>query len=83
VFQKTDDVWGVGHCSFVKSPDGLEDWIVYHAKSKRKEGWNDRNVRTQPFTWQENGLPHFGRPVSAGEPLAVPSQQTVEPVVSI
>jgi len=39
VFQKTSEVWGVGHCSFVRSPDQNENWILYHAKSKQKKGW--------------------------------------------
>jgi GH43 family beta-xylosidase len=73
VFTKTDRVWGIGHCSFVKSADGNEDWILYHAKSKRKKGWNDRNVRAQKFTWTTDGLPDFGKPIPAGEPLALPS----------
>lgn len=73
VFSKSESVWGVGHCSFVQSPDGKEDWIVYHAKSKRKKGWNDRNVRTQPFSWTTDGLPSFGQPAPAGVPLCIPS----------
>ena len=73
VFCKTDYVWGIGHCSFVKSQDGVEDWIIYHAKTKRKKGWNDRNVRAQRFTWTEEGLPDFGSPVPAGRSLPVPS----------
>jgi GH43 family beta-xylosidase len=76
VFCRTDEVWGLGHCSFVKSPDGAEDWIVYHAKSKRKKGWNDRNVRAQKFTWRQDGLPDFGTPIPAGTPLPVPSGHT-------
>ena len=76
VFCKTDYVWGIGHCCFVKSPDGAEDWIVYHAKSKRKKGWNDRNVRAQKFTWTDAGLPDFGLPIPAGKPVAVPSGHT-------
>ena len=76
VFSKSDYVWGIGHCSFVKSPDGFEDWIVYHAKSKRKKGWNDRNVRAQRFTWTEGGLPDFGVPVPAGVSMPVPSGHT-------
>jgi len=72
-FQKTNTVWGLGHCSFVTSPDGSEDWIVYHAKAKRKKGWNDRNVRAQKFTWTAEGLPDFGTPISAGVSLHVPS----------
>lgn len=73
VFKKTDYVWGIGHCSFVKSPDGVEDWIIYHAKSKRKKGWNDRNVRAQKFTWTDEGVPHFGEPVPAGVQHPQPS----------
>ena len=72
-FCKTDDVWGLGHCSFVSSPDGSEDWIVYHAKTKRKKGWTDRNVRAQKFSWTEEGLPDFGRPIRAGISMQVPS----------
>ncbi|NHM30990.1 family 43 glycosylhydrolase [Bacillus sp. C11] len=30
VFQSANGVYGPGHCSFVKSPDGSEDWIIYH-----------------------------------------------------
>src|SRR5438445_8218053 len=36
VFRKNEQVWGVGHCSFVKSLCQTEDWIIYHAKSSRK-----------------------------------------------
>jgi GH43 family beta-xylosidase len=72
-FTKTDYVWGLGHCSFVKSPDGHEDWIIYHAKSKRKKGWNDRNVRAQKFIWTADGLPNFGTPIPAGASVPVPS----------
>src|SRR5581483_6684222 len=31
VFAPTTNVPGVGHASFTKSPDGGQDWIVYHA----------------------------------------------------
>ena len=72
VFCKTDYVWGIGHCSFVKSQDGTEDWIIYHAKTKRKSGWNDRNVRAQRFTWTEDGLPDFGSPIPTSRSIAVP-----------
>jgi GH43 family beta-xylosidase len=73
VFRKSRRVWGVGHCSFVKSPDGIEDWIIYHAKTKQKKGWNDRNVHAQRFTWTEDGLPVFGCPIPAGAPIQNPS----------
>jgi GH43 family beta-xylosidase len=56
----------------VKSPDGTEDWIIYHAAKHSGAGW-DRNLRAQKFTWQADGSPDFGTPVSAGVPLTVPS----------
>jgi GH43 family beta-xylosidase len=73
VFKRNAKVWGVGHCSFVQSPDGLEDWILFHAKTRKKSGWNDRNVHAQRFTWSETGEPFFGEPIAAGVKLALPS----------
>jgi GH43 family beta-xylosidase len=72
VFARTRDVFGPGHASFVKSPDGREDWIVYHAAKRKGSGW-DRNVRMQKFEWNKDGTPNFGKPVSTGIALPVPS----------
>jgi GH43 family beta-xylosidase len=71
-FQSTALTFGVGHNSFVKSKDGSEDWLVYHAKLERREGWH-RAVFMQAFTWKSDGAPDFGSPVSAGAPLPLPS----------
>lgn len=71
-FSGTDQTYGVGHASFVKSPDGTEDWIVYHAKQDREDGWR-RAVFVQPFTWGPKGRPLFGSPVAAGDLLDMPS----------
>ena len=72
VFQGTEQVFGVGHCSFVKSPDDKEDWFIYHSKKSTAPGWQ-RDVRMQPFTWNPDGTPNFGQPVPAGQPLKLPS----------
>jgi len=72
VFQGTEEVYGVGHASYVKSPDGTEDWIIYHSKKETTPGW-DRDVRMQPFTWNIDGTPNFGTPVVPGDSLAAPS----------
>lgn len=74
VFQGTETVHGVGHCSFAKSPDGTEDWIFYHSKKTTKPGW-ERDIRLQPFTWRADGSPNFGKPVPAGVLIKVPSGQ--------
>ena len=71
VFVHTDKVSGPGHCSFVKSQDGKEDWIVYHAHITK--GKNERDVRIQPFKWNDDGSPNFGQPVSPGAGLPLPS----------
>ena len=72
LFAKTTEVFGPGHCSFVKSPDGTEDWIVYHAAISSGSRWR-RNLRMQKFTWNGDGTPHFAQPVAAGIELPVPS----------
>jgi GH43 family beta-xylosidase len=79
VFTGTKTTWGVGHCSFTQSPDGAEDWIVFHAKLETKPNWN-RAVHAQRFEWDASGAPVFGVPVAAGVRLALPSAQpeTVE-----
>jgi GH43 family beta-xylosidase len=72
VFRGNARVHGVGHASFTKSPDGTEDWIVYHSKVDTVPGWR-RNVRMQPFGWHADGTPRFGEPIDAGVPIPVPS----------
>jgi GH43 family beta-xylosidase len=72
VFQSANGVYGPGHASFTQSPDGAEDWIVYHAARAQGSGW-DRDVRTQRFGWTQEGRPEFGAPVSIERPLQKPS----------
>ncbi len=72
VFQGNDKVYGVGHCSFVKSPDNKEDWIIYHSKKSITPGW-ERDVRMQSFKWNADGTPDFGEAIPAGQKINVPS----------
>ncbi|MGM7448280.1 GH43 family beta-xylosidase [Idiomarina loihiensis] len=74
VFERGNGVYGPGHNGFFSSPDGTEDWIIYHGNSKETDGCSaTRSLRAQPFTWNDDGTPNFGEPVSAGEPIKVPS----------
>lgn len=66
-------VHGLGHNTFTKSPDGTEDWIVYHVKRYRDDGWDNRDCFIQKFTWKEDGTPDFGKPVGWQEEQEVPS----------
>lgn len=74
VFQRTEKTFGTGHNGFVTSPDGREDWLVYHCKVNLTNGWQ-RTLRLQPFHWRADGTPDFGTPVAAGTALPVPSGQ--------
>jgi GH43 family beta-xylosidase len=73
VFTGTSSVHGVGHAGFAKSPDGTEDWILYHSKTTTTPGWEDRVIRIQKFGWNADGSPSFGTPTPAGQPITVPS----------
>jgi len=70
-----ENVHGVGHASFTNSPDGTEDWIVYHGMRDYENGWSAHTIRTQEFGWNEDGSPNFPRPCVG--PFPVPSGQLV------
>jgi GH43 family beta-xylosidase len=77
VFKKSvkNGVYAPGHNSFFKSPDGREDWILYHANSKPGQGCGGyRSPRMQKFSWNKDGTPNFGEPVKEGALLTIPSQ---------
>ena len=67
--------FGPGHNGFFTSPDGTQNWIIYHANPGPNEGCgNLRSPRIQPFTWNTDGTPHFGKPVPIGQPLQKPAR---------
>jgi GH43 family beta-xylosidase len=76
VFQRnnTAAVYGPGHNGFFKSPDGTEDWIVYHATTNPAGNCDlNRSTRAQKFTWNSDGTPNFGTPTGLGVTLTAPS----------
>ena len=67
--------FGPGHNGFFRSPNGKEDWIIYHANPEPNEGCEDhRSPRIQRFTWNSEDRPEFGRPAHIGEPMAKPAR---------
>ena len=67
-------VYAPGHNSFFKSPDGKEDWILYHANDKPGQGCGGhRSPRAQKFTWNKDGSPNFGIPVKTGTSINSPT----------
>lgn len=74
VFERGNGVFGPGHNGFFKSPDGRENWLVYHGNNKETYGCSStRSVRAQPFSFKADGRPDFGTPVPEGQTLAAPS----------
>ncbi|MEU6715170.1 glycoside hydrolase family 43 protein [Nonomuraea sp. NPDC046802] len=66
-------VYGPGSNAFFTSPDGAEDWIVYHAKSHAGTFFTPRTIRAQRFTWKSDGSPDFGAPKGLGVTQTLPS----------
>jgi len=69
VFSRSDanHVYGPGHNGFFKSPDGNEDWIVYHANNSTSGACDfNRSSRAQKFTWNSDNTPNFGTPQATG-----------------
>ena len=76
VFKQSQEngVYAPGHNSFFKSPDGKEDWILYHANAAPGLGCGRfRSPRAQKFSWNKDGSPNFGVPVKEGIRLPVPA----------
>jgi GH43 family beta-xylosidase len=76
VFSKSalHEVFGPGHNGFFQSRDGKENWIIYHANSESGKGCGGaRSPRIQKFTWNTDGSPNFGEPVSTSQKLRKPS----------
>ncbi|KAI1321960.1 alpha-N-arabinofuranosidase 2 [Xylariaceae sp. FL0255] len=67
-------VYATGHASYTTSPDGSENYIVYHAQTTANPTANlYRTVRTQKFTWNDDGTPNF--PLAEVGPFPVPAGQ--------
>ncbi|MGG1880689.1 family 43 glycosylhydrolase [Paenibacillus cisolokensis] len=77
VMDEEAEVYGPGHNSFTSSPDGSETWIVYHATSGVHDGWSNRKARAQKVSWDEQGMPVFGQPLSLDTAIEVPSGEGV------
>ncbi|MVA74513.1 family 43 glycosylhydrolase [Auraticoccus sp. F435] len=66
-------VFGPGHHSFFRSPDGTEDWIAYHAKNTSEYTYEWRSTRAARVGWDAEGLPLIDPPVALGTDVVVPS----------
>ena len=72
IFKSANNVFGPGHHSFTTSPDGTEDWIIYHSARFKGAGWS-RQIRAQRFTWNPDSTPNLGVPAPPNAPVPLPS----------
>ncbi len=73
IFCAANEVYGVGHCFFFTSPDGSETWISYHGMATPDAGESNRFMYAQRISFDENGLPVMGEPLSRDTEIGVPS----------
>lgn len=74
VLHRGNGVYATGHNGFFMSPDGTENWIVYHANSgPDMKCTSKRAPHIQKFSWSSQGWPQFGPPVAEGIALPSPS----------
>ena len=51
---------GGGHGCFLET--GAGSYLVYHRKTGADPGWADREIRYEPFSWDDDGYPVIGQP---------------------
>lgn len=75
VFTRNDaaGAFGPGSNGFFQSPDGSEDWIVYHGKTTSEYTYAGRTTRVQRFGWNADGTPDFGAPLALDTDIEAPS----------
>jgi len=72
----TANAYGPGHNAFAQSPDGTEDYLIYHAFSDGSVTTcfgDQRSMRIQKIGWKADGSPDLGKPVSTGTVMPLPS----------
>lgn len=71
-----EEVYGPGSLSFIPSPDGKEQYFLYHARKRPNDvpgATDSRTPRLQKLTWDKDGIPILAPPVNENTVLAKPS----------
>ncbi|KAF5003290.1 hypothetical protein FDECE_10141 [Fusarium decemcellulare] len=73
IFTTTNGLYGPAHNAFFKSPDGTEDWQVFHANTDPNGGCGRaRQTFIQPVSWKYDVI-DLGEPLPVGTEIAPPS----------
>lgn len=75
LFCQANGVYGPGHASFFRSPDGSELWCAYHGMKEHNETVTPapRYCNIQKIAFDETGFPILGEPVGSQSELLPPS----------
>ena len=70
-----NEVYGPGHASFFRSPDGTEVWCAYHGMLVSNETitWAERYCHIQKVEFDETGFPVMGKPIGYDALIDPPS----------
>ena len=74
IIKKGGNIFGPGHCSVTKTPDG-QLWMVYHQQKDGSRGWN-RIICIDPLWFDEQGVLH-GKATRATPRPAPGTQQKI------
>ena len=78
VLKSGNGVFATGHNGFFTSPDGREQWIVYHANSGPGMGCTSkRSPYIQRIAWTRDGAPEFGTPTPPTVRIEKPSGTSI------
>lgn len=74
VLSSANGIYATGHNGFFRSPDGKEQWIVYHANPAAGMGCTAKRApHLGRIDWTTNGEPRFPRPSPPDARLRKPS----------
>ena len=75
IFTKGNGVYGPGHASFFRSPDGTELWCAYHCLKEHNENATvaPRYMNIQKVSFDEDGFPVMSAPVGYETDIPYPS----------
>ncbi|KAI6373021.1 hypothetical protein MCOR25_003552 [Pyricularia grisea] len=75
IFTTGNGLYGPAHNAFFKSPDGTQDWQVFHANLNEGDGCGTtRKTFIQPISWSDD-TPDMGVPLPVGTEITPPSGQ--------
>ena len=78
LFTMANGVYGPGHASFFRSPDGTELWCAYHGMKEHNETvtYAPRFFNIQKLSFDETGYPVMGEPLGYETDIVPPSGES-------